>query len=81
MLTVILQMNLFDAVPYIDLREALETARSEPPDYLISDITMPGMLRCTRILSRTPKRYWMVRVRFVMLCALVVVSVAIATTV
>jgi len=43
MLTVILQMNLFNAVPYIDPREALEAARSEPPDYLISDITMPGM--------------------------------------
>jgi DNA-binding NtrC family response regulator len=43
MLTVILQMNLFDAVPYIDPIEALEAARSEPPDYLISDITMPGM--------------------------------------
>ena len=43
MLSVILQMNLFDAVPHTDPVIALEAARSAPPDYLISDIMMPGM--------------------------------------
>ncbi len=43
MLAVILQMNLFDAVPYTDPREALDAARAQAPDYLITDIMMPGM--------------------------------------
>jgi DNA-binding response OmpR family regulator len=43
MLSVILQMNLFDAVPYSDPKLALEAARAEPPEYLISDIMMHGM--------------------------------------
>ncbi len=43
MLAVILQMNLFDAVPFTDPQAALEAARTAPPDYLISDIVMPGM--------------------------------------
>jgi DNA-binding NtrC family response regulator len=43
MLSVILQMHLFDAIPFADAQEALEAARAEPPDYLISDIRMEGM--------------------------------------
>ena len=43
MLCVILQMHLFDAVPFADPQVALEAARAEPPDYLISDIVMQGM--------------------------------------
>jgi len=43
MMSVILQMNLFDAVPYADPLEALAAAREEAPDYLISDIAMRGM--------------------------------------
>jgi DNA-binding NtrC family response regulator len=43
MLAVILQMNLFNAVPYTDPKTALEAARAEPPDYVISDVVMPGM--------------------------------------
>ena len=43
MLAIILQMNLFDAVPYTDPRAALEAAKAAPPDYLISDIVMPEM--------------------------------------
>ena len=43
MLVVVLQMNLFDAIPHIDPVGALEAARLEAPDYLISDIIMPGM--------------------------------------
>jgi DNA-binding NtrC family response regulator len=43
MMSVVLQMNLFDAVPYDDPEQALEAARSAPPDYLISDIMMKGM--------------------------------------
>jgi len=43
MLAVILQMNLFNAIPYTDPVLALEAARAKPPDYVISDITMPGM--------------------------------------
>jgi DNA-binding NtrC family response regulator len=43
MMCVVLQMNLFDAVPYDDPQQALEAARETPPDYLISDITMKGM--------------------------------------
>src|ERR1700760_4064350 len=43
MLSVVLQMHLFDAVPFADPREALESARTTPPDYLISDIPMESM--------------------------------------
>ncbi len=43
MLAVILQMNLFDAVPYTHPQAALEAAKAAPPDYLISDIVMPEM--------------------------------------
>jgi DNA-binding NtrC family response regulator len=43
MMSVILQMNLFDAVPYGDPQNALEAARASAPDYLISDIAMRGM--------------------------------------
>ena len=43
MLSVILQMNLFDAKPYDVPREALAAARLQAPDYLISDIAMPEM--------------------------------------
>ena len=43
MLSVILQMHLFDAVPYADPQVALEAARAAPPEYLISDIAMQGM--------------------------------------
>jgi DNA-binding NtrC family response regulator len=43
MMSVVLQMNLFDAVPYDDPQQALADARVAPPDYLISDIMMKGM--------------------------------------
>jgi DNA-binding NtrC family response regulator len=43
MLSVILQMHLFDAVPFSDPEAALEAARTTPPDYLISDVQMQGM--------------------------------------
>jgi FixJ family two-component response regulator len=43
MLTVVLQMNLFDAIAYTDPHEALEAAKVVPPDYIISDIVMPGL--------------------------------------
>lgn len=43
MLSVMLQMHLFDAIPYADPLAALEAARAEPPQYLISDIRMHGM--------------------------------------
>jgi DNA-binding NtrC family response regulator len=42
-LAVVLQLNLFDAVPYFDPVEALEAAKETPPDCLISDVQMPGM--------------------------------------
>jgi DNA-binding NtrC family response regulator len=43
MLSVVLQMNLFDAIPHSDPQTALEAAKASPPDYLISDILMPEM--------------------------------------
>ena len=43
MFTVVLQMNLFNAVPYFDPREALDAAKQSPPDYLLTDVMMPGM--------------------------------------
>ena len=43
MLTVVLQMNLFNAMSFTDPAAALESARASPPDYVISDIVMPEM--------------------------------------
>jgi DNA-binding response OmpR family regulator len=43
MLTVILQMNMFRAIPFCDPLIAMEAAIAKRPDYLISDIVMPGM--------------------------------------
>jgi DNA-binding NtrC family response regulator len=43
MLVVILQMNMFDAVPYSDPEAALQAAKQDPPDYLISDVVMSGI--------------------------------------
>ena len=43
MMSVVLQMNLFDAVPFADPQEALTAARADTPAYLISDISMRGM--------------------------------------
>jgi DNA-binding NtrC family response regulator len=43
MMSVVLQMNLFDAIPYYDPITALRDADRIPPDFLISDISMPGM--------------------------------------
>jgi DNA-binding NtrC family response regulator len=43
MLAVILQMNMFDAIPYSDPLAALQAAKDSPPDHLISDIVMPGL--------------------------------------
>lgn len=57
MMSVVLQMNLFDAVPYDDPLQALEAARVAPPDYLISDIMMKGMTGielATKIRSEIP---------------------------
>lgn len=43
MLVVILQMNMFIAVPYSDPEAALQAAKQDPPDYLISDVVMSGI--------------------------------------
>ena len=43
MLAVILQMNLFDAVRFIDPQTALLPAKHHAPNYLISDVVMPRM--------------------------------------
>jgi FixJ family two-component response regulator len=43
MLSVILQIHLFDALPFADPMEALESARQQPPAYLIADIAMQNM--------------------------------------
>jgi len=43
MFAVVLQMNLFNAVPYFDPLEALEAAKQSAPDYLLTDVVMPGM--------------------------------------
>jgi YesN/AraC family two-component response regulator len=43
MFAVVLQMNLFNAVPYFDSQEALDAAKQRPPDYLLTDVMMPGM--------------------------------------
>jgi DNA-binding response OmpR family regulator len=54
MLSVILQINLFDATPFADPIAALEVARVSPPEYLISDIAMEGMtgIELARIVRR-----------------------------
>jgi DNA-binding NtrC family response regulator len=43
MLAVILQMNLYNAVPYFGSVEALAAAGETTPAYLISDIGLPEM--------------------------------------
>jgi DNA-binding NtrC family response regulator len=43
MIAVILQMNKFDAIAYSEPAKALEGAETAPPNYLVSDIAMPGM--------------------------------------
>lgn len=43
MLAVILQMHFFNAMPFFGPEAALEAARQEAPDFLISDVVMPGM--------------------------------------
>jgi FixJ family two-component response regulator len=43
MIAVILQMNKFDATAYSDAHEALRDADAAPPDYLVSDVAMPGL--------------------------------------
>jgi FixJ family two-component response regulator len=43
MIAVILQMKRFDATAYCEAIKALQDADSMPPDYLVSDIAMPGM--------------------------------------
>jgi DNA-binding NtrC family response regulator len=58
MLTVVLQMNLFDAIAYTDPHEALEAAKAAPPDYIISDIVMPGLTGielAIRVRTEIPK--------------------------
>ena len=54
MLSVVLQIHLFDATPFADPKTALEVARVSPPDYLISDIAMEGMtgIELARIVRR-----------------------------
>jgi DNA-binding NtrC family response regulator len=43
MIAVILQMKKFDATAYSDPVKALQEAEANPPEYLVSDIAMPGM--------------------------------------
>ena len=43
MFAVVLQMNLFNAMPYFDPLQALDAAKETPPDYLLTDVVMPGM--------------------------------------
>jgi DNA-binding NarL/FixJ family response regulator len=54
MLSVMLQIHLFDATPFADPFAALELARVSPPEYLISDIAMEGMsgIELARIVGR-----------------------------
>jgi CheY-like chemotaxis protein len=42
-LAAILRMHGFDCRSFVNPLEALEVARSEPPDLLISDVMMPEM--------------------------------------
>jgi DNA-binding NtrC family response regulator len=43
MMAVILRMNLFDAIPYDNPEEALEAAKAESLEFLITDVAMPKM--------------------------------------
>jgi DNA-binding NtrC family response regulator len=43
MFAVVLQMNLFNGIPYSDPLRALQAAKQKPPDYLLTDVVMPGM--------------------------------------
>lgn len=43
MFAVVLQMNLFNAIPYSDPLLALRDAKGKAPDYLLTDVIMPGM--------------------------------------
>src|SRR5271170_1816914 len=43
MIAVVLQMKKFDATAFCAPLTALEQADTTPPDYLVSDIAMPGM--------------------------------------
>jgi DNA-binding NtrC family response regulator len=43
MFAVVLQMNMFNAIAYTNPVEALEAAKAEPPEYLLTDIGMPEM--------------------------------------
>jgi DNA-binding NtrC family response regulator len=43
MFAVVLQMNLFNAIAYSDPLLALQAAQRKPPDYLLTDVVMPGM--------------------------------------
>jgi DNA-binding NtrC family response regulator len=43
MFAVVLQMNLFNAVPYFNSQEALDAAKHKAPDYLLTDVLMPKM--------------------------------------
>jgi DNA-binding NtrC family response regulator len=43
MFAVVLQMNLFNAIAYSDPLLALQAAEQKPPDYLLTDVVMPGM--------------------------------------
>ena len=43
MMCVVLQMNLFDALPFADPQEALDAARGDTPDFLLTDIMLRGM--------------------------------------
>ena len=43
LLVVMLQMNQFDAIPFSEPLAVVDAAKATPPDYLISDILMPGM--------------------------------------
>jgi FixJ family two-component response regulator len=43
MIAVVLQMKQFDAIAYSEPLKALQDADAAPPDYLVSDVAMPGM--------------------------------------
>jgi DNA-binding NtrC family response regulator len=43
MFAVVLQMNLFNAIAYSDPLLALQAAEQKPPNYLLTDVVMPGM--------------------------------------
>jgi DNA-binding NtrC family response regulator len=43
MFAVVLQMNLFNAIAYSDPLVAFEAAKQKAPDYLLTDVVMPGM--------------------------------------